>query len=65
MFLYNVYRVGCEVSPLLLIHGSQCLGSVENQWGNNLLFILIIPTFALWKKKCYAPWQLLFCLLKY
>ena len=40
-------------------------GSVENQWGNNLLFILIIPTFALWKKKCYAPWQLLFCLLKY
>ena len=23
MFLYNVYRVGCEVSPLLLIHGSQ------------------------------------------
>ncbi|WP_244870073.1 conjugative transposon protein TraM [Prevotella corporis] len=41
------------------------MGSVENQWGNNLLFILIIPTFALWKKKCYAPWQLLFCLLKY
>ncbi len=41
------------------------IGSVENQWGNNLLFILIIPTFALWKKKCYAPWQLLFCLLKY
>lgn len=25
MFLYNVYRVGCEVSPLLLNHGSQCL----------------------------------------
>lgn len=24
MFLYNVYRVGCEVSPLLLIHGMQC-----------------------------------------
>ena len=24
MFLYNVYRVGCEVSPLLLTHGSQC-----------------------------------------
>ena len=24
MFLYNVYRVGCEVSPLLLNHGSQC-----------------------------------------
>ncbi|WP_344705050.1 conjugative transposon protein TraM, partial [Prevotella corporis] len=24
------------------------MGSVENQWGNNLLFILIIPTFALW-----------------
>lgn len=23
MFLYNVYRVGCEVSPLLLNHGSQ------------------------------------------
>ena len=23
MFLYNVYRVGCEVSPLLLTHGSQ------------------------------------------
>ena len=40
-------------------------GSVENHWGNNLLFILIIPNFALWKKKCYAPWQLLFCLLKY
>ena len=41
------------------------LGSVENQWGNNLLFILIIPTFASWKKKCYVLWQLLFCLLKY
>ena len=40
-------------------------GSVENQWGNNLLFILIIPTFASWKKKCYVLWQLLFCLLKY
>lgn len=24
MFLYNVYRVGCEVSPLLLTHESQC-----------------------------------------
>lgn len=24
MFLYNVYRVGCEVSPLLLTHGSLC-----------------------------------------
>lgn len=23
MFLYNVYRVGCEVSPLLLQHGRQ------------------------------------------
>ena len=65
MFLYNVYRVGCEVSPLLLTHGSQCLGLSRNFLGNNLLFILIIPNFALWKKKCYAPWQLLFCLLKY
>lgn len=27
MFLYNVYRVGCEVSPLLLNHGSQCLAN--------------------------------------
>lgn len=24
MFLYNVYRVGCEVSPLLLTHESHC-----------------------------------------
>lgn len=24
MFLYNVYRVGCEVSPLLLTHDMQC-----------------------------------------
>lgn len=58
-------RIFVHRLPIDFFYFADFRGSVENQWGNNLLFILIILTFALWKKKCYAPWQLLFCLLKY